>query len=373
MTLALLAGIVIDRHHGDIANLLDGLSLLLNLLGDSCWCSLLKRSVEVLVALVPLGWSSLVWTTVLVELAISLHLLLLKSDWAHSPSSWIEIALHNATLDLGDDSVVASGELDGGHLSNTKSNSLTLGGHEDNLVVDLNTGLVAEETWNHELGTVADGVDGRVLDDNALVGGQKSLKWRDNAAEVALITGVVGHPLGVKNVVEGNHVLLLVHGSGADTAQLLHVCSHAQKKTKVDTEGTDVGSGLARNPEDTEVALVVELVKLGLVDGTDTELTLDGGNERWALEESTGEGLESAGELSLTTWELVMETDDANVLLAGTLLRLDETSGAVDTDDQAAGNLWIESSGVSSLLNSVISLVSDFCRVIPIAAVYART
>ena len=126
----------------------------------------------------------------------------------------------------------------------------------------------------------------------------------------------------------------------------------------MDAEGTDVGSSLAGNPEDTEVALVVELVKLGLVDGTDTELTLDGGNERRTLEESTGECLEGAGELSLTTWELVVETDDANVLLSGTLLGLDETSGAIDTDDQAAGNLWIEGSGVTGLLNTVISLVS---------------
>ena len=134
----------------------------------------------------------------------------------------------------------------------------------------------------------------------------------------------------------------------------MHVCSDSQKKTEVDTEGTDVGSGLAGNPEDTEVALVVELVKLGLVNGTDTELTLDCGNERWTLEESTGECLKGTGELSLATWELVVETDDANVLLSGTLLGLNETSGAVDTDDQAAGNLWIEGSRVSSLLNSMI-------------------
>jgi hypothetical protein len=37
--------------------------------------------------------------------------------------------------------VVAGGHLNGGHLSNTQGNGLTLGGHEDNLLVVLNAGL----------------------------------------------------------------------------------------------------------------------------------------------------------------------------------------------------------------------------------------
>jgi hypothetical protein len=81
-------------------------------------------------------------------------------------------------------------------------------------------------------------------------------------------------------------------------------------------------------------------------------LTLNSGNERWALEESTSEGLQGAGELSLATWQLVMQANNANVLLSGTLLGLDKTSGTVNADNQAAGNLWIESSGVTSLLNT---------------------
>lgn len=134
------------------------------------------------------------------------------------------------------------------------------------------------------------------------------------------------------------------------------MCSNAQKKTEMDTEGTDVGSSLAGNPEDTEVALIVELDKLRLMNGTDTELTLDGGDKWWTLEESTGQGLEGAGELSLATWELVVKANNADVLLSSSLLGLDEASGAVDTDDQAAGNLWIEGSGVTSLLNSGIDV-----------------
>ena len=55
-----------------------------------------------------------------------------------------------------------------------KGDSLTLGGHEDNLLVDLNALLEAEKTRKHELSTVADGVDSAVLDDDALVGGEES-------------------------------------------------------------------------------------------------------------------------------------------------------------------------------------------------------
>ena len=42
-------------------------------------------------------------------------------------------------------------------------------------------------------------------------------------------------------------------------------------------------TGLAADPEDTQVPLGVELEQLALVDGTDTQLTLHGRNERRAL------------------------------------------------------------------------------------------
>jgi hypothetical protein len=54
--------------------------------------------------------------------------------------------------------------------------SLTLGGHEDDLLVDLNTLLEPQQTGKHELGTIADGVDGAVLDHDTLVAHQKTLQ-----------------------------------------------------------------------------------------------------------------------------------------------------------------------------------------------------
>lgn len=47
-----------------------------------------------------------------------------------------------------------------------------------------------------------------------------------------------------------------------------------------------------------------------------------------------------------------MEADDADVFLAGTLLGLDEASGAVDADDQAAGDFGIESAAVAGLVDA---------------------
>lgn len=76
-----------------------------------------------------------------IESSSSLHLLLLKGSRSQAPAAGVEVTLHDATLDLGNNAVVAGGELDSGHLSDTNGDSLTLGGHEDNLLVALNTGL----------------------------------------------------------------------------------------------------------------------------------------------------------------------------------------------------------------------------------------
>lgn len=213
-----------------------------------------------------------------------------------------------------------------------------------------------EQTRNHELGTVADGVDGAVLDDNPLVRSEQRLEGRNDLAQVRLVQVVVMDVLGVENVVKGDQVVVLAHGTTPDTPELLHVCANTKKKTQVDAESTNVGTSLAADPEDTEVAVVVEFDQLALVNGTDTELALDGGDERGTLEQGSGKSLESAGKLGLAAGNLVVETDDADILLTGALLRLDETSGTVDADNQAASDLGVESTAVTSLLDTENSL-----------------
>jgi hypothetical protein len=130
------------------------------------------------------------------------------------------------------------------------------------------------------------------------------------------------------------------------------VATDTEKETQVNTECSDVGTSLTADPEDTEVSVVIELDELALVDGSDTELTLDGRDQRRTLEKRTGKGLKSASELSLATGQLIVETDNSNILLSGTLLGLDKTSGAVNADNQATGNLGIKSTAVTCLLTS---------------------
>jgi hypothetical protein len=106
------------------------------------------------------------------------------------------------------------------------------------------------------------------------------------------------------------------------------------------------------------------------VNGSDTELTLDGGNERWALEQSTGEGLESARKLCLATGQLVVHANDTDILLSGSLLGLDETGCAINADNEAASDLGVQSTTVTSLLNSTTTISSCDAR---LAAYRVRT
>lgn len=133
------------------------------------------------------------------------------------------------------------------------------------------------------------------------------------------------------------------------------MAANTEQQTEMHTQSTDVRARLAADPENTQVALVVELDELTLVDGTDTQLALDGGDQRRSLEQGTSEGLEGTGELCLATGELVVQSDDGNIFLSGALLGLDETGGAVDADDEAPRDLGIEGTTVASFLDTTWS------------------
>lgn len=194
--------------------------------------------------------------------------------------------------------------------------------------------VVAQKTRQHQLGAVADGVDSRVLDDQALVGAEEGLEGLDDLAQVRLVAAVVILPLGVEHVVQRHQrAVVLGHDTGAHTAQFLHVGAHAEQQTQVHAQGTDVGAGLARDPEDAEVAVVVELDQLALVDGTDAQLALDGRDEGRALEQRAGKGLERLGEGWLAARDGVVEADDGNVLLTSALLGLDKAGSAINADN----------------------------------------
>lgn len=219
---------------------------------------------------------------------------------------------------------------------------------------------ISQKTGKHKLSTVAHSVDGTVLDNKSLITSQESLKGSNDSAQVRLVAGVVHGPLSIKNVMKGNQVLVLVHGTAANTTKFLHVRTNTKEETKVHAKSSDIGTSLTADPEDTQVAVIVEFDELALVDGSDTELTLNGRDQRRTLEQSTSEGLEGTGELGLTARQLVVEADDADVFLSCALLGLDETSSAVNADNQTSRNLGIEGTAVASLLDTIAAVSQNY-------------
>ena len=96
-----------------------------------------------------------------------------------------------AAAHLGHDAVVTRRHHTRRHLRNSKRNSLSLGCHENNLVPNLDAVCKPQKAWQHHLCTVANGVDCRVLDDDALVANQQKLEWLDHASQVRLVLCVV--------------------------------------------------------------------------------------------------------------------------------------------------------------------------------------
>ena len=316
--------------------------------GAAVGAALLVGGNAGVVNIVPVRGGSAVGAAVLVEETAGDHRLLLGGGGTDAPAAGVGVAIHDDTLEASDDAVLVGGHLAGAHLGVGDGDGLTLGGHEDDHIVALDAGVIHGEAGNHQLGAVADRVDGGVLDDDALVVGEEVLAGDDEAAEGGLVLLILEDPLGVKNVVHGGDVVVLVDDAGAGTAELLHVAADAEEEAEVDAEGTDVSTGLAVGLEDGQVALLIVLNELIAVKGTDTELALDGGDERRALEAGALELLEGGDDA--LGGDSVVQTEDTDVGLTGVLLGLDEAGGAVDADDEGTSDLGVEGTGVASLL-----------------------
>ena len=68
--------------------------------------------------------------------------------------------------------------------------------------------------------------------------------------------------------------------------------STAEEQAEVDAQRSDVGTGLAIDPEHGKVALGIELEQLALIDGAHAQATLDGRHQRRALEQRSRQGLD---------------------------------------------------------------------------------
>ena len=55
----------------------------------------------------------------------------------------------------------------------------------------------------------------------------------------------------------------------------LHMGAHAQQETQVHAHGPDIGPGLAGDPEHHQLALLVVLQQLAVIDGAHAQLALD--------------------------------------------------------------------------------------------------
>lgn len=75
--------------------------------------------------------------------------------------------------------------------------------------------------------------------------------------------------------------------------------SDSQQQSDVDAESSDVSTCLARYPEDSKPFLGIIVDKLRLIDSTDTKLSLDCGNLRGFLEETSCESFQHILQLNL--------------------------------------------------------------------------
>jgi hypothetical protein len=142
------------------------------------------------------------------------------------------------------------------------------------------------------------------------------------------------------------------------------VTANTQEETQVDTESSDVCTSFARDPENSQLPVVVEFQQLALVNGSDTQLSLDSRDERGSLEKGAGKSLERTRELCLAARELVVQSQDSHIFFTRTLLTLHKSCSAIDTDDQTTRDLGIECAGVTSTVNTENALepCDDFVR-----------
>lgn len=218
--------------------------------------------------------------------------------------------------------------------------------------MDFNTSLEPQQAWNHELGTICDGIDSRIFDYEALVADQQALKRLDDCTEVAIVAIGIILPLSVKDIVHSDKALLFGHGTAPHAPKLLHVCAHTHQIAKMLTESTNVSASFTAHPEHGELSLAIKFDELAVVDGTDTKLTLNCRDERRTLEDGSGAELKSACELRLPAGDIFVEANDGDVFFSCSLLGFDKPCRAVDAHDQAAGDFGIESAAVAGLFHT---------------------
>jgi hypothetical protein len=107
--------------------------------------------------------------------------------------------------------------------------------------------------------------------------------------------------------------------------------TNTKDKPEMDTKSSDVSTGLSTNPENSSEFLGIIVEKLLLIDSSNTELTLDRGNEWRSLEEGSSQSIKSLLNVGLAS-RVGVETNNSDVLLTGTLLSLHQSSSSIQTN-----------------------------------------
>ena len=300
-------------------------------------------------------WSLVDDSTVFVKFAIFFEFLLLLGEWTELPLLVVGVSIHDDSLGPSDDAVITSSHGGSSHLSDCEGNCLSLCGDEDDLLATFDIGFISQNTWQHELRTVTDGVDRSVLDDNSWVVDQKDLEWHNDSSEILLFAVLLEMPLGIFDVVHSDHGFVLFEGTASYSPELGHVCTTSEKVTDMNAKSSNIGTSLATDPEDTHVSLFVVLEKFGFINGSYSELFFDGRDKWWPLEAGASERLESLFKF-LDLVDLAVKFDDSNVLFTSGLLSLNKSSSIVNASDKATGDFWIERTTMASLINLQDSL-----------------
>ena len=225
----------------------------------------------------------------LVQLSVLNEYLFPLSPGTETPTPGISLPVHDDSFEFGGDAVIASGHFCGGHGGDGHSNGLSLGGDDDTLGADFDVAGEAQDSGQHELGAVADGVDGAVFGHDARVVGEESLERQDDSPEVGFVLVVFVFILGVQHVVHRAQIVVLGELSTSHSSQLLHVSPHSAEQSDVLAHGSDVGARLAGDPEHSQVLALIEFVQFGLVNSPDSQLLLHRRNRRRLLEHCSGQ------------------------------------------------------------------------------------
>ena len=94
----------------------------------------------------------------------------------------------------------------------TQTHRLALARDDDDLLIQLDAVLVAQHARQQNLRAVAHGIDGAVLDHEALVRREQRLERAHDATQVRLVLVVLVHVLRVEHVVHRGHVVLQLVG-----------------------------------------------------------------------------------------------------------------------------------------------------------------